>query len=176
MTTQISATRRADMEAFDKARSTYVEHLAAAPDESLTYLKAGDDYALGGLVHHVNAILEHYGGVLDAIVASGFQETDTADRPGLFEGANAKARAGVTRAELSAGLAATAQLHTSVVGKLSRFSDADFERKAPVRYAPGADPYPTSPADVLGWLSDHYEEHVPHIEQLLGSWKESKSR
>jgi hypothetical protein len=95
------------MGAFDEARSKFVERLAAAPDESLTYLKPGDDYALGGLVHHVNAILEHYAGVLDVIVASRFALTDTADRPGLFEGANAKAKVGVTRAELSAGLAAT---------------------------------------------------------------------
>jgi hypothetical protein len=174
MKTETSPARRAGMEAFDKARSTFVERLAAAPDESLSYLKPGDDYALGGLVHHVNAVLEKYGDVLDAIAASGFRETEATDRPGLFEAANAKAKAGVTRAELSAGLAATAQLHTSVVGRLDAFGETDFERKAPVHYERGAEPFSTSPADVLGWVKGHYEEHVPHIEQLLADWRTSR--
>ncbi len=47
----------------------------------------------------------------------------------------------------------------------------DFERKAPVRFEPGAAPYPTSVADVLGWLTGHYREHAPHAEQLLNSWR-----
>jgi hypothetical protein len=50
----------------------------------------------------------------------------------------------------------------------------DFERKAPVRYEAGAEPYPTSAADVAGWLTGHYQEHVPHIQQLLEDWRASR--
>jgi hypothetical protein len=52
--------------------------------------------------------------------------------------------------------------------------DEDFERKAPVRYEPGAEPYTTSAADVAGWLTGHYQEHVPQIRQLLDDWRASR--
>jgi hypothetical protein len=156
---------------FDSARVAFQTTIVDAPESSLDYLKPGDDYALGGLVYHVNAVLEHYMGVLDALDTSGFQETEAKDRPGLFEEANARAKAGLDPSERDAILSAMAQLHSDVRGRAAGFSEADFERKAPVRYESGADPYPTSPADVLGWLTEHYREHVPHAEQLLASWR-----
>ena len=36
----------------------------------------------------------------------------------------------------------------------------------------GQDPYPTSPDDVLGWLREHYREHVEQCPQLIASWRE----
>jgi hypothetical protein len=167
-------TRSAALAGFDEARASFAEHLAAAPEDSLEYLKPGDDYALGGLVFHVNAVLEHYLAVLDALVMGGFQEAEAADRPGLFEEANATAKAGLTAAELTAALALTGQLHDAVCARIASLPDEDFERKAPVRYEPGAVPYPTSAADVAGWLTGHYQEHVPHIQQLLDDWRASQ--
>src|SRR5207253_1786721 len=70
---------------FDDGYRAFRDALTAAPEASLGYLKPGDDYALGGLVHHVNAVLEHYLVVLDAIIASDFMETEPRDRPMLFE-------------------------------------------------------------------------------------------
>jgi hypothetical protein len=49
---------------FEEARTGFTEVFGSVPDEALGYLKPEDDYALGGLVFHVNAILEHYGVVL----------------------------------------------------------------------------------------------------------------
>src|SRR5256885_11321249 len=80
--------RGAALAEFDAALRSFVDELASAPAGSLGYLKPGDDYALGGLVFHVNAVLEHYLGAIDALVASGFQDTTVVDRPGLFETAN----------------------------------------------------------------------------------------
>jgi hypothetical protein len=166
--------REAALLTFDQARTRFVDQLRLAPEASLRYLKAGDDYALGGLVYHVNAVLEHYLGVLSTVVAAGSEETSAQDRPGLFEEANARARAGVTPAELRTRLAETARLHDEVRTLLAGVAREDFERKRPVRYEAGADPYPTSPAHVAGWLTGHYEEHVPHVQQLLDSWQASR--
>jgi hypothetical protein len=170
----IANTRAAALAGFDEARSRFERQLRSAPEESLGYLKAGDDYALGGLVHHVAAVLEHYLGVLEAMVRSDFAATEAADRPGLMEDASARAKQGMTAAELDATLREVERLHASVAAVLAGIGGGDFERGVPVRYAPGADPFPTSAADVLGWLAGHYDEHVPHIEQLLASWRASR--
>jgi hypothetical protein len=39
-----------------------------------------------------------------------------------------------------------------------------------VFFAP-EEPLPTSPADVVGWLRDHYYEHVPQIRELFLEWR-----
>jgi hypothetical protein len=36
----------------------------------------------------------------------------------------------------------------------------------------GQDPYQTSPDDVLGWLREHYREHVHQCPELIASWRE----
>jgi len=42
----------------------------------------------------------------------------------------------------------------------------DYVRKVPVTYEAGKAPHDTSPADIVGWLTDHNREHVPQITQL----------
>jgi len=157
---------------FDQAHDAFRAVIERAPEGSLGYLKPGDNYARGGLVHHVNATLEHYLGVLESIVAGGFRETQPADRPGLQETANAMAREGLGPGERDAALADTARLHRDVAGRVAALAPEDFERTAQVRFEPGAEPYPTSAAAILGWLTDHYQEHVPQAEQLLSSWQD----
>ena len=51
----------------------------------------------------------------------------------------------------------------------------DPTRKAQVWYSGADSPYPTSPADVLNWLTGHYREHVPHIESLVAEWREASA-
>jgi hypothetical protein len=162
--------RQSRLSEFDRAHTAFRDAIAAAPEASLGYLRPGDDYALGGLVHHVNAVLEHYRSTIDAIVEAGFQATQPRDRPGLFEEANARARAGLGPGEREAALAATDGLHGEVRDRVAALAPDDFQRKAPVTFEGGAEPYPTSPADILGWLTDHYREHVPHAEELLSGW------
>ena len=156
---------------FDEARAGFMEVFGTVPDEALGYLKPEDDYALGGLVFHVNAVLEHYGVVLAAIQAAGFGEISPSDPPGLFETANARAKEGLLPEERTGALASMGLLHDTVVGMLESVDAGDWDRKAPVHYEPGADPFPTSPADVTGWLTGHYLEHVPHVHQLLAGWR-----
>ncbi len=156
---------------FEESRAGFRRSVELAPPESLHHLPAGDDYALGGLVYHVNAVLEHYRIVLQTMIDGGFTEVAPVDPPGLFEEANARARAGLGPEELAHQLAVMDERHGSVLSQVARVPEADWGRQAPVRYQPGDEPLPTSCDNVLDWLSGHYYEHVPHLEQLLESWR-----
>ena len=166
--------RGTDLARFDDARDAFTEAIAAVPDEALAYLKPGDDYALGGLVFHVNAVLEHYRVVLDTLVGAEFAEVTPADPPGLFEKANARAKEGLPPEQRAAALAEVKRLHAAAAASMGSVDEADWHRKAPVHYGPGTDPFPSSPSDVAGWLIDHYLEHVPHARQLLADWEASR--
>ena len=80
---------------FESARAAFVDAYAGVPDEALAFLKPGEDYALGGLVTHVIAVLEHYRFVLSAIVDAGFGEVRPEDPPGFWEQQGLRAHAGL---------------------------------------------------------------------------------
>ncbi|HKF76578.1 MAG TPA: DinB family protein [Candidatus Dormibacteraeota bacterium] len=147
------------LERFDAAAGAYRRALEEAPAEALGYRRSGEDYTVGGLTHHVNAVLRHYGATAEAMLAAGLGETAAPDSSSLFESANARAARAPSRPERDAALAETAELHAAVRRLLAGAAAGDWERAAPVRFGPG-DPYPTRLADVLGWLTDHYAEHT----------------
>jgi ketosteroid isomerase-like protein len=149
---------------FETARDEYLATMGHVPPDAVRYLKPGDDYSLGGIAVHVNFVLEHYANVLEAMVAEGFGECRPQDPDGLHERADARAKASLPSDEVSSELARTERLHRRVGEIVAGI--ADVERKAPVWYPGGAEAFPTSAADVLGWLTDHYREHVPQIEAL----------
>ena len=164
--------REAALSDFEAARAEWESALAKVPDEALVYLKAGDDYALGGLQVHVNWVLVHYSRVLDAMVAGGFAPIGPKDATGEAEAANQKAKAGLTAAGRREALTEMASLHQSVVRGVQGMAADDWSRKASVVYGEGQDPYPTSPEDVIGWLREHYREHVGQSADLVASWRE----
>ncbi len=166
--------REAALSDFEAARAEWESALAKVPDEALAYLKAGDDYAIGGLQVHVNWVLVHYGRVLDAMIASGFAPIGPKDAPGESEAVNQKAKAGLTAAGRREALTEMASLHQSLLRGAQGLAAADWSRKAPVVYGEGKDPYPTSPEDVIGWLRDHYREHVGQSADLVTSWREGR--
>jgi len=165
--------REAALADFEAARAEWVAALAKVPDEALAYLKPGDDYALGGLQVHVNWVLGHYRRVLDALIAGGFAPMAAADPPGEWEAFNQKAKAGLTAVGRVQALAEMASLHQSVVKTAQGLQASDWWRKAAVVYGEGKDPYPTSPEDLIGWLRDHYREHVDQSAELITSWRET---
>ena len=151
------------MAGFESARGDWERAFAAVPDAALTYLKPGDDYSLGGMQVHVVWVLRHYTRVLD--------QMRLADPPGEKQAMNELARNGITvnlRRELEAEMAS---LHDRAVELARGLSDEQLEDKTPVDYEDGNAPYPTSPADVIGWLRDHYQEHVDQTSALIQSWK-----
>jgi hypothetical protein len=156
---------------FEKARIEWESALAQVPDEALAYLKPGDDYALGGLQVHVNWVLIHYGRILDGLVAEDFAPLAPLDPPGEHEEIGKKAKAGLTADGRRNSLAEMAALHQAILDAARQVPEASWSRKAQVVYGEGQEPYPTSPEDIFGWLSDHYREHVQQCPELVASWR-----
>jgi hypothetical protein len=167
--------RNAALSDFDAARAEWESVFAQVPDAALAYLKPGDDYALGGLQVHVNWVLVHYSRVLDAIKANPDRALDPLDGPGEAEEANQRAKAGLSAAERKPSLEEMAGLHSSVKEAAAAISKAAWSFKTPVVYGSGQDPYPTSPDDILGWLREHYREHVHQCPELIASWREMRN-
>src|ERR1700687_6277647 len=84
---------------FEAARKEWEAACGRVPDAALTYLKPGDDYALGGLQVHVVWVLTHYRRVMDCIIAGGFAQLGPQDGPGDAEAAGKKAKAGLETRE-----------------------------------------------------------------------------
>ncbi|HYZ01959.1 MAG TPA: DinB family protein [Candidatus Binatia bacterium] len=164
-------TEAPELAAFDLARDGFVAGLAAVPDGALGYLERGGDYTLGGLVAHVNAVLERYLGLLDAMAGTGFRDMTAPDDAARFAASNSQAARVPSRAELDADLAEMERLHGDVHARFDRLAPDDLRRTPAIRYGEGSEPYPTSPLDVLGWLTGHYEEHITHVTQLLDAWR-----
>jgi ketosteroid isomerase-like protein len=160
---------RAALKSFDAAQETYLSAFAKVPAKAMSYLKAGDDYSIGGIAVHVVFVLEHYTNVLDTIAAADFAECRPQDPTGLEARALAKAKSPLSPEEVNTELAQTKRLHVALAKRIDSLSEA-WSRKAPTWYGDAAEPFPTGPADVLQWVTDHYLEHVPHMKQLVEDW------
>ena len=163
--------REAALGEFDRARDQFVDAFQEVPDEALGFLKPGDDYALGGLVPHVSWVLTHYARVLEGIAANHFGETHVVDPPAEVEEVAVQTKRGLDGDSRAPALDAIVHGHDRVNRLVRGFAESDFEREAPVYFGGAPDPYPTSPAAVIGWLRDHYAEHVPHVAQLLSDYR-----
>jgi hypothetical protein len=159
---------------FELARKEWETAFGYVHDDALDYLKPGDDYALGGLQVHVNWVLTHYRRVMDGIVEGGFEQLGPQDGPGDADAAANKAKAGLGRRERTRSLDEMGRLHVAIVAACTKLPESDWSRKAAVIYGEGQDPYPTSPEDIVGWLCDHYREHVQQSADLIGDWEASR--
>lgn len=153
--------RHAALADFGAARREWEEAFARVPDAGLAYLKPGDDYSLGGLLVHVNWVLTRYLHVLEG-------ETVLHEPP-----VSGEARNGLTPERRAERLAEMARLHAAVLAQANRLDESTWERVTPVVYGPGEEPFPTTPAAVLGWLCDHYREHVAQCADLIEEWSAS---
>jgi hypothetical protein len=158
---------------FAAARKEWETAFAQVPDAALEYLKPGDDYALGGLQVHVNWVLVHYRRVLDGLIDRGFTQLPPLDPPGENDEFNRKAKVGLTPEGRRVALADMASVHRAVLDTASGLPEESWSRKAPVVYGVGQDPYPTSAEDVIGWLADHYREHVQQCPELVAEWRKT---
>ncbi len=165
--------RDAALRELDSARQEWEAAFERVPEGALRFLKAGDDYALGGLQVHVNWVLVHYRRVLDGIIRSRFGEVGPQDPPGAEARAIEGARQGIASEDRSRSLEEMARLHEAVRSTCERLPETDWGRKAAVVYGAGQQPYPTSPEDIVGWLTDHYREHVEQSADLTEDWKGS---
>lgn len=175
-TTPAAASDRATARAaFDAARDGFLAAFAQAPDESLAYVPQGDEYAIGTLVPHLVEVMERYLDVFARIRQAGFAALDLA-ADGQYETQMARAHTqlaalrptGADRARLLSDLQAT---HQHVCETLGALDETTYARQAPVIYSAGSEPFPTSFRDIMGWLIDHYHEHITQIGELLARWR-----
>ncbi|GAC1656211.1 MAG: hypothetical protein NVS9B1_11030 [Candidatus Dormibacteraceae bacterium] len=157
---------------YDSARDEFLAAMAAAPDAALPFLRDGDEYALGGLYEHCNWVLDHYRRVLGAIVDGGSAPFTTEVRT-AEEAASDRLAKNFPEGGRPAQLRALTDHHERVRALAMGLTEADFERKTAVRFGAAPEPYPTSPDDILGWLRDHYREHVPQAADLIADWRRS---
>lgn len=167
--------RDAALAAFDQAYRDFLAAFAETPDEALPYVPAGDDYALGVLLLHLQHPLRDYMDQLRRMLRADFAQVDLsadAARTATQEQRHAKLISwrptGADRAGLLTGLESA---HQDARTQLGALDEATFSRSAPVIYSPGSEPYPTSANDVIGWLADHYQEHSVQVQDMLKGWR-----
>jgi hypothetical protein len=157
---------------FDQSRLEFEEALRRAPDAALRYRPPGEDYALGGLVVHVADVLHNYARLIDAINAVEWRpltapghETSPHDTTLIHDGFGGETRPAILEQMRTA--------HTALVQATLVSGPETFRRQAAVIYSGSSEPYPTSPADVVGWVRDHYKEHTQQITDLVSAWAEA---
>jgi hypothetical protein len=168
--------RETDLAKFDHGRDDFEAAFSRVPDEALEWKPEGDDYTIGFLLPHVissianySTVLDHISSSSDGVVGPGWE----ADQPLSDYNARIMAiyAAGAGRQGVLDELDA---IHDRMASRLRDLAYKEYGSQAPVHYGGSPDPYPTSAHDIIGWLTDHYYEHVPHIQQLLEGWKKSQ--
>jgi hypothetical protein len=162
-------TREAALAAFDEARDRFLVAFEQVPDAALGFLEPGDDYSIGGLLAHLTWGLRHYSGVLDTAVSGGFGEFRDRSDPDDLARAAAEGRAGLSASERGAALESLGAAHGQLADQVRTMPEADFERTAPVLYGDASEPFRTSAATVLDWMTEHYDEHIAHVGELLAA-------
>jgi hypothetical protein len=160
---------------FDAAHAAIAGAFGEMPDAALSWLKPGDDYAIGGVLIHLIQSLDGYLGTLSALRAAGYVDTEApAEDEALVEDQLAHARRGIAPAERSATFDELRSKHARLRDVADAASDAQFAAVVAVTYAGDDVPYPTSAALVVQWMTEHYAEHVPHVRQLFAEWEASR--
>lgn len=151
---------------FDHARDDFEDAFGSVPEEALSYKPEGDDYSIGYLLTHIMGSMRDYSNAVIKIHEAAYGEVRLDSYgPQPPDNATIDRNAALTEMEVA---------HDTLAGKLRELAYEDFTRKAPVYYPGATNPYPTSAADIIGWVTDHYREHIPHVEGLLAEWEKEK--
>jgi DinB superfamily len=167
--------REAMLADFDHARDDFENAFAQVPDEALDFKQEGDDYSIADLLPHITGSIVRYSRQFDLMKEIEYQELRIvagAEEAELIE-SHRQAREDPTRkqGDRQTALNEMEAAHDELAAKLREVAYEEYTRLSTVYY-PGSDaPYPTRPADLTRWLADHYREHVPHVMELLASWK-----
>ena len=157
---------------LDAAHAAIANAFAAMPDDALAWLKPGDDYAIGGVAIHLVQSLDGYISTLAAIDAAGYRDTEgPGEDEKIVDAQLARARRGVSAAERASTFGEMQAKHERLAALARKPSDAQFDALVGVTYPGDEAPYPTSVALVVQWMTEHYAEHVPHVQTLYTQWK-----
>lgn len=168
--------RESSLAEFDAQRDRLLKAFRSAPPESMTFRKEGDDYALGGLAVHVNFILDRYRRTFNRLVATSFGSFRADDPPEEVAEMEARTRAGLQPDEFALELDAMETRHRELAAAVRSLPSTDWARKGQVVYDEGGKAYATGAEDLLKWLSEHYDEHVDQVAELVEEWRVSAGR
>jgi hypothetical protein len=167
--------RETALAGFDHARDDFEVAYARVPDEALDYKPEGDDYAISDLVPHITASIIGYSRQLEKMKEAEYQElrlvADTLHADLLQSHRQSRADASRKPSQRMDALDEMEAAHDELASKLRDMAHDDYTRVAPVYYPGSDEAYPTRPSDIAGWLTDHYREHIPHVQQLLEGWE-----
>lgn len=163
---------------FDQARDAFLAAFAQAPDEALPYVPPGDEYSLGILPVHLQDPIHDYMDIFERMVRTDFAPFDLSADPDAAAKAEASAQhhralaaQRPTGADRAGMLADLARAHESVRARMTPLDDTTFTRQAQIVFAGGGMEYATSARDIVGWATDHYNEHTQQVGELLARWR-----
>jgi hypothetical protein len=163
------AQRETDLHALFVARGEFAATFAAVPDTALQYKGASDEYALSGIVVHVSATIDHYRRVVEGLIDREFKPFAVQPQDPGVEAAHAKrAQTGFAAGERDEAFALLEAAHDDFAKAVLTIQPQDYARKISITYKAGDTAHDTSAADIVGWLTDHYREHVPSVQQMAG--------
>jgi hypothetical protein len=140
------------------------------PDAALHYKGASDQYALSGIVVHVMATIDHYRRVVEGLLDREFKAFALQPQDAGVEEAHAKrAQTGFGADERDEAFALLEACNDDFAKAILIVQPQDYSAKVPVTYKAGDAAHDTSPADIVGWLTDHYREHVATIRKMAGA-------
>ena len=158
---------------FDAAANTFFDAFDRVPDSALRFRPDGDDYAVSGILFHVAGALEYYATTLASAIAAGFGPIDATATPNPAD--VALAHDGIGPDERDAAIERVHHAHARLRTLVGALAPDDVDRKTAIRFAESGDPLPTSAHDIVGWMREHYQEHVPHLAELLSRWRERRA-
>lgn len=162
-----------DILSFQKCADDFVVAFRAIPAQALSYKPEGDDYTVGGLIVHVLDVMKKYGRVLDMIEDLSKKEPVRSDHS-ISKQEEQWIKEGIGEEERVTFLKEADLLQKSLTERLEKLSEEQYRAKTSVIYENSDDAYPTSPADLLGWMKDHYIEHVVQIEKIVKEWRKGE--
>ena len=164
------AQRERDLHELFVARAEFATTFMDVADAALGYRGTGDDYAVSGIVVHITATLDHYRRVLEGMIDTGFKAFALQPQdPGVEAAHAARAKTGFLSGERNEAFAVLESTHDDLATAALSLVPPDYVRQVPVTYKPGEAPHNTSPADIVGWLADHYREHAAHVRDLAAA-------
>jgi len=168
--------REARLANFSRGRDEFEQLYRTVPDDALSYIPEGEDYALGGLAVHVTDALYHYAHVLDVMKQANYGEVRAIDPvDDAKRSRDSMVAAGFPGSDRSAVFGEMRAAHDAVASRLSALPADEFGKPAPVLYgAESQEPYVTRASDVLGWVVDHYQDHIKQVAELLARWRQTR--
>ena len=161
------AQRETDLHALFVARGEFAAAFVAVPDTALQYKGASDEYALSGIVVHLSATIDHYRRVVEGLIDREFKPFAIQPQDPAVEAAHAKrCQTGFAAGERDEAFALLEAAHDDFAKSVLTIQPQDYGRKISITYKAGDTAHDTSAADIVGWLTGHYREHVPNVQKM----------